>query len=88
MAFVLIFLLNEFMTLLTMVVVFPGLLPPKDGPETVAVVALLFTLSFVWWLFLALAPFVFLFMWCTDRWRPSDHLKEWPWKFLQRKFHG
>lgn len=77
-------LLNELMMLLTVVVVFPGFLPPRDGPEFVAVLGALFLLSFVWWLFLATAPFVFLFMWCMGDWRPRDHLEEWPWKWLHR----
>lgn len=88
MDFVLIFLLNELMTLLTIIIVFPGLLPPKDGFEVVVAIGMFFACSFVWWLYLTLAPFAFLFMWFMGDWRPRDHLEEWPWKFLKRKSHG
>lgn len=76
--------LNELMALLTMVLVFPGMLPPEDSLEWFLFGAFLFLLSFVWWLYLALAPIAFFILYLCGDWKPSDHAKEWPWRHIFR----
>lgn len=73
---------NELMTLLTIVIAFPGLLPPKDGPEFFMFAILFLMMSVIWPFYLLVAPFCFIFLYFIGDWHPSDHLKEWPWKQL------
>lgn len=60
------FLLNEAMAFLTLLIVFPGFLPPKDGMEWFMVAMLAIPMSVVWWLFLAVSPIAFGAMWLWD----------------------
>lgn len=60
------FLLNELAAFITLLVVFPGFLPPKDGMEWFMAAMLGFCMSFVWWLFLAVSPIAFGLMWLFD----------------------
>lgn len=76
--------LNELATFATMLIVFPGLLPPRDGLEFFMDGMMFFVLSFVWWIFLAVSPIAFAILYASGAWHPRDYLKEWPLKHLRR----
>ena len=76
--------LNEIMVFLTIIIAFPGMLPPKDRFEWVVVGAMFLLMSSVWWLYLAGAPFVFLVLYLLGDWHPADYAKEWPWNKFAR----
>jgi hypothetical protein len=78
---------NELMAFVTVIVAFPGLLPPTDVAETLAVCVLFLLISILWPLYLALAPISFGLLWIFGEWKPTDHLQEWPWKYLRRQPH-
>lgn len=74
------FALNEMMTFLTIIIVFPGFLPPKDAMEFLLVGMFFFIMSFAWWLYLALAPVALVIVFLMgdlslDIWKSA-----WPWK--------
>lgn len=75
----LLFLLNEAATFLTIIIVFPGVLSRNDAVGWGVAAVLLFVMSFVWWIYLAISPIAFLIAWIfggltLDYWR-----REWPW---------
>ena len=79
---------NEAMTFLTITIAFAGMLPPREPMEWVMMFMMFFIMSFVWWLFLALAPFVFLVMYLCGEWKLSDltdEWHEWPWNHFVNK---
>lgn len=78
----LLFMANETMMFVTIIIVFPGFMPPKDGMEAFMIGLILIPMSFVWPVFLIMSPFVFLILWLCGDWTPSDHLSDWPWKQL------
>ena len=76
-----IFALNEVMAFITLVIVFPGFLPPKDKWEAVMCFLMFIPLSFIWWLFLALFPFVyFILRWSGGLESPNPYFHEWPFR--------
>ena len=70
---------NELMAFMTLIIVFPGFLPPQDRMGWGMTVLMFIPMSFVWWLFLILFPFVYLFMWWAgslEGFNPYFH--SWP----------
>lgn len=73
--------LNEFMAFVTLITVFPGFLPPKNRMEFVMTVLMFLPMSFVWWLFLALFPLMYLVMWWAGELQNfNPYFHEWPFK--------
>ena len=75
------FCINEAMTFLTLIICFPGLLPPKDRIEWVIFVLLFIHLSVIWWFFLALFPIVYLILWWSgDLAGFNPYFHSWPFQ--------
>ena len=77
--------LNEFMAFLTIIVVFPGFLPPEDGVELFATFIILIVMSVVWWFFLAVCPISFAIMYFMGDFSWDDWGSAWPWKYLRNR---
>lgn len=74
-------LANEGMAIATLVIVFPGFLPPRGRMEWVMFVMMMIPMSFVWWIFLGMFPFMyFLLWWAGELKRFNPHFHEWPFK--------
>lgn len=73
------FALNELLAVVTILIVFPGMIDPdkNDTVETLMLIPMLFLMSFVWWIFLAVCPIAFL----IDRPSWKD---EWPGRHFRR----
>ena len=71
---------NELMVFVTIIVAFPGWLPPQDRTEWFMIVLLFIPMSFVWWIFLALFPFVYLFLWLIGDLKDDDFFHDWPFR--------
>jgi hypothetical protein len=78
-------LLNEFMAVLTMAIVFPALLNPKVGMDWFFLFFLLIPLSAVWWLYLALCPIAFLIIYIFDKLELNYWTESFPWKYLVKR---
>jgi hypothetical protein len=75
------FLLNELMAFISLIVVFPGFLPPKNRMEWVMCVLMFIPMSVIWWLFLIVFPFVYLVMWWAGELQTfNPYFHEWPFK--------
>lgn len=75
------FALNEAMAFFTLIVVFPGFLPPKDRFEAVRCCLILIPVSLVWPIFLAVFPIAYLLLWWSgglEGFNPYFH--EWPFR--------
>lgn len=77
----LLILANEAMTFATIIIVFPGFLPPKDPLEWMQMSMMFIAMSFAWPLFLALFPLVYCMLWCVgDLKQHNPYFKQWPFR--------
>jgi hypothetical protein len=74
------FLLNETMAVLTITVVFPGVLLPKDRMEWVMAAMMMIPMSLVWPVFLVLSPVTFGLLWWAGELKDLSYwATAWPW---------
>ena len=79
-------IVNELMTFLTIIIVFPGFLPPEDMEDWFCHSIMFLLMSFVWPLFLLLFPIGYFILWCCgDLKNYNPYFHEWP--FNRKKEH-